>query len=96
MVCAWDQNKVCLASRRARRVASRQVRRVQPGPGRRVFNSSTMDSDEEMQQIDSELPSFSSAAKGKGKAVFRDELEDPARGRDDTLPWYMKSLSRSR
>jgi hypothetical protein len=50
-----------------------------------------MDSDEEM-QIDSELPSFSTAAKGKGKAVFQDGLEDPAGGRDDTLPWYMKSL----
>jgi hypothetical protein len=55
-----------------------------------------MDSDEEMQQIDPEFPSFSSVAKGKGKAVFQDELEDPAVGRDDTLPWYMKSLSRSR
>lgn len=55
-----------------------------------------MDSDEEMQQIDSELPSFSSVAKGKGKAVFQDGLEDPAGGRDDTLPWYMKSLLRSR
>jgi hypothetical protein len=55
-----------------------------------------MDSDEEMQQIDSELPSFSSAAKGKGKAVFQGGLEDPAGGRDDTLPWYMKSLSRPR
>lgn len=52
-----------------------------------------MDSDEEMQQIDSELPSFPSVAKGKGKADFHDE--DPG-GRDDTLPWYMKSLSRSR
>jgi hypothetical protein len=65
-------------------------------PSGRVFYSSTMDSDEEMQQIDSEIPSFSSAAKGKGKAVFQDELEDPTGGRDDTLPWYMKSLSRSR
>ena len=55
-----------------------------------------MDSDEEMQHIDSELPSFSSAAKGKGKAVSQDEFEDPAGGRDDTLPWYMKSLSRPR
>ncbi|KAI0285829.1 P-loop containing nucleoside triphosphate hydrolase protein [Russula aff. rugulosa BPL654] len=49
-----------------------------------------MDSDEEMQQIDSELPSFSSAAKGKGKAVSQDEFEDPAGGRDDTLPWVEK------
>ncbi len=55
-----------------------------------------MDSDEEMQQIDSEVPSFSSVAKGKGNVVFQDELEGPAGGRDDTLPWYMKSLSRSR
>jgi len=55
-----------------------------------------MDSDEEMQQIDFELPSFSSVAKGKGKAVFRDEPENPAGGKDDTLPWYMKSLSHSR
>ena len=61
-----------------------------------MFHSLTMDSDEEMQEIESELPSFSSAAKGKGKAVFQDELEDPTGGRDDTLPWYMKSLSRSR
>jgi hypothetical protein len=53
-----------------------------------------MDSDEEM-QIDPQLPSLS-AAKGKGKAVFQDELENPAGGRDDTLPWYMKPLSRSR
>ena len=64
----------------------------------RVFHSAhlytTVDSDEEM-QFDSQPPS-SSAAKGKGKAVFQDELEDPAGGRDDTLPWYMKSLSRSR
>jgi hypothetical protein len=55
-----------------------------------------MDSDEEMQQIDTELPSFPSVAKGKGKAVLHDELEDPAGARDNTLPWYMKSLSRSR
>ena len=55
-----------------------------------------MDSDEEMQQIESDFPSFSSAAKGKSKAVFQVELEDPSGGRDDTLPWYMKSLSRSR
>jgi hypothetical protein len=54
-----------------------------------------MDSDEDM-QIDAELPSYSSEAKGKGKAVFRDELGGPAGGKDDTLPWYMKSLSRSR
>lgn len=57
---------------------------------------SNMDSDEEMQQIDTELPSFPSVAKGKGKAVLHDELEDPAGARDNTLPWYMKSLSRSR
>ncbi|KAH9995557.1 P-loop containing nucleoside triphosphate hydrolase protein [Russula vinacea] len=48
-----------------------------------------MDSDEEM-QIDSEIPSFPSLAKGKGKAVFRNEPEDPAGGRDDTLPWVEK------
>ncbi|KAI0289457.1 P-loop containing nucleoside triphosphate hydrolase protein [Russula brevipes] len=46
--------------------------------------------DEEMQQVDSELPSFSSVAKGKGKAVLHDEPEDPAIGRDDTLPWVEK------
>ena len=54
-----------------------------------------MDSDEEMQQTDPQLPSLS-VAKGKGKAVLHDEPEDPSAGRDDTLPWYMKFLSRSR
>ena len=55
-----------------------------------------MDSDEEMQQIDSEPPSLPSAAKGKGKAVLDDEPGDHAAGRDDTLPWYMRFLSHSR
>ncbi len=55
-----------------------------------------MDSDEEMQQFDSEPPPFPSAAKGKGKAVLGDEPEEPASGRDDTLPWYVKFLSRSK
>ena len=55
-----------------------------------------MDSDEEMQQMDSEPPFFPSVSKGKGKAVLQDELEDLAARRDDTLPWYMKFLSRSR
>jgi hypothetical protein len=55
-----------------------------------------MDSDEEMQQVDSEAPFLPSVAKGKGKATLDDDLEDPAAGRDDTLPWYMKFLSRSR
>jgi hypothetical protein len=73
-----------------------ETRRVWAWRWRTRLPPSTMDSDEEMQQIDSELPSFSSGAKGKGKAVFQDGFEDPAGGRDDTLPWYMKSLSRSR
>jgi hypothetical protein len=55
-----------------------------------------MDSDEEMQQFDSEPPPFPSAAKGKGKAVLGDEPEEPPSGRDDTLPWYVKFLSRSK
>jgi len=55
-----------------------------------------MDSEEEMQQVDSEAPSVPSMAKGKGKATLGDDLEDSAAGRDDTLPWYMKFLSRSR
>lgn len=78
--------------------ARRVMRRVELADASSTLHtfSSTMDSDEEMQQIDSELPSFSSVAKGKGKAVLQDELEDPSGGRDDTLPWYMKSLSRSR
>jgi hypothetical protein len=91
--------KIKFDSHYAERGASRldkQARRVDLIWRGRVFHSSTMDSDEEMQQIDSELPSFSSAAKGKGKAVSQDEFEDPAGGRDDTLPWYMKSLSRPR
>lgn len=46
-----------------------------------------MGSDEEMQQNDTELSSFSSIAKGKGKATLHDELEDSPAGRDDTLPW---------
>jgi hypothetical protein len=45
-----------------------------------------MDSDKEMQQNDTELPSFSSIAKGKGKATLH-EFEDSPAGRDDTLPW---------
>jgi len=55
-----------------------------------------MDSDEEMQQIDSQPLSLPSAAKGKGKAIINDELGDHAAGRDDTLPWYMRFLPRSR
>jgi hypothetical protein len=46
-----------------------------------------MDSDEEMQQNDTDLPSFSSLVKGKGKATVHAEFEDDAAGRDDTLPW---------
>jgi hypothetical protein len=46
-----------------------------------------MDSDEEMQQNDTELPSFPSVIKGKGKATLHDEFEDGAARRDDTLPW---------
>lgn len=45
-----------------------------------------MDSDEDMRQIDSELPSLSLLNKGKGKA---DESADPTAGKDDTLPWYV-------
>lgn len=48
-----------------------------------------MDSDEDMHQIDSDLPSLSSLNKGKGKAVLQDESEDTTARRDDTLPWYM-------
>jgi hypothetical protein len=68
---------------------------------RRVYGSALtsytliMDSDEEMPLVDSEPPSLPSIAKGKGKAL-NDDLEDPAAGRDDTLPWYMEFLSRSR
>ena len=47
-----------------------------------------MDSDEDMHPIDSDLPSSN---KGKGKAVPHDETEDTTTGRDDTLPWYMRS-----
>lgn len=94
MVCAWDHNKVCLALRRAQ---SRRVIETRQVCWTRLplYIHLKMDSDEEM-QIDSEIPSFPSLAKGKGKAVFRDEPEDPAGGRDDTLPWYMESLSCSR
>jgi hypothetical protein len=46
-----------------------------------------MDSDREMQQKDVEISSFSSLAKGKGKATAHDEFEDDTAGRDDTLPW---------
>jgi hypothetical protein len=54
-----------------------------------------MDSDEEMQQADSEFSSLASLIKGKGKAVLDDE-PDPTAGRDDTLPWYLEFLSHSR
>ena len=49
-----------------------------------------MDSDEDMQQIDTDIPSLSSLDKGKGKAVLHDESADTTAGRDDTLPWYMR------
>ena len=81
--------------------ASRQLCTRRVGGERAFYGSALtsytliMDSDEEMQQIDTEPPSFPSVAKGKGKAL-NDDLEDPAAGRDDTLPWYMEFLSRSR
>jgi len=99
MVCAWDKNKVFTAFCRdgARRVPLSQTRRVRKTrlPPLHTYKSD-MDSDEEMQQIDSEPPPLPSAAKGKGKAVLDDEPGDHATGRDDTLPWYMRFLSRSR
>ncbi|KAH9166351.1 P-loop containing nucleoside triphosphate hydrolase protein [Lactarius sanguifluus] len=49
-----------------------------------------MDSDEDMHQIDTDLPSLSSLDKGKGKAVLYDESEDKSARRDDTLPWVEK------
>lgn len=105
MVCAWDKNKVFIAFCRDTETEVRRVIEPELAQTRRVrktrlpllhINKSDMDSDEEMQQIDSEPPSLPSAAKGKGKAVIDDELGDHAAGRDDTLPWYMKFLSRSR
>lgn len=105
MVCAWDNNKVFLAlcRSRTRRVSVGRVgHRVWHCTGRRAFAfhsyrlTFNMDSDEEMQQFDSEPPPFPSAAKGKGKAVLGDEPEEPPSGRDDTLPWYVKFLSRSK
>ncbi|SRR5712691_8490347 len=105
MVCAWDKNKVFIAFCRdtetgARRVSLSQTRRRRVRTKTRLpllhTYKSDMDSDEEMQQIDSEPPSLPSAAKGKGKAIIGDELRDHAAGRDDTLPWYMRFLPRSR
>ncbi|KAH9036432.1 P-loop containing nucleoside triphosphate hydrolase protein [Lactarius hengduanensis] len=49
-----------------------------------------MDSDEDMHQIDTDLPSLSPLDKGKGKAVLHDEYEDKSARRDDTLPWVEK------
>src|SRR6266851_1032488 len=105
--CRWSVRgiKIRFSSHyaEAERVASRSdASTTESGTGRRAFAfhsyrlTLNMDSDEEMQQFDSEPPPFPSAAKGKGKAVLGDEPEEPASGRDDTLPWYVKFLSRSK
>jgi hypothetical protein len=100
MVCAWKYNKVLSRVKPNQPDASICIARDAPSSTRRVLPSYTltiiipfntlldMDSDEDMQPIDSDLPSIN---KGKGKAVLHDETEDTTTGRDDTLPWYIRS-----
>lgn len=96
MVCAWNKLRFHLGLSRINPSAS--IARDAFYLTRPLFLHSDciihfntlldMDSDEDMHQIDSDLPALN---KGKGKAVLQDGTEDTTIGKDDTLPWYMKS-----